>query len=284
MKSEINRKDLTANILNKVIIRLDFLRIVNIQELVSELQGYLSTLDFFLTNQDFVNDIEFQINDPEILSTDNFSVKKSIKREQIYNFENTNNTVELAISENFIAFNIDCKREYSLEKYITIFSKIVILAQKKFTFIKFIRIGLRKINNIICKDENLYYCFEKDFLPDIKIQTSEIREIRYMKRQALDNLSYNKHLFNIFKIIQEGTLGNKNTERAFNAILDIDGYLKETIPERFEDYDDVKKTIIGINYDIFDIFKSMITYNFANDLIKGESNKVEWGINKNDKI
>lgn len=283
LKSNIKREDLTSNLLSKVILRLDFLRIVGIEGLVSNLQEALANSDFFLTNDDFVNDIELKINDPDALSMDGFTVKKSIKREHIYIFQNPEDTVELVVSESYILLNIKkCNQKYCLENCIDIFCKVVMLAQETFKFIKFTRIGLRKINNIICKETNLHYCFEKDFFNEININNNK-KEIKYIKRQSLDNCIINDNLFNISKLIQEGFLDlDGGHVRAFNVVLDIDGYIKEGICEKFDDYKHLKTIINDINDDIFEIFKSMISESLINDLIDGKSDKVEWGLNKND--
>ncbi len=283
LKSDVKRKDLTSNLLNKVTLRIDFLRIVNIEELVADLQKLLIDKNFFLTNEDFINDIELQINDPDVLSEDGFKVKKSIKRERIYIFQNPEDTIDLIVGESCIIFNVKkCNEKYCFASCIETFCNVIILAQEKFKFIRFTRIGLRKINNIICKDTNLYYCFEKDFFNEINIKdsTKNDNEIKYMRRQSIDNCEFNGHSFNILKFIQEGFLDDQ--ERAFNVVLDIDGYIKENICERFDSYNDLETMIKKINDDIFEIFKSMITEHLINDLISGKSDKVEWGLNKND--
>lgn len=282
MKNDVKRKDLSSNILNKVMLRLDFLRVVNIEELVASLQKELADNNLFLTNEDFINDIELQINDPDVLSIDSFTVKKSIKRERVYIFQNHEDTIELVVSESFILLNIKkCDKKYCFESCIDIFCKVVILAQKMFKFIKFTRIGLRKINNLICKDTDLYYLFEKDFFNEIDIKNNS-KAIKYMRRQSVDNCEFNKHSFNISKLIEEGFLDDKYEARAFNVVLDIDGYIKENICEKFDDYNHLKITIIKINDDIFEIFKSMVSENLINDLINGKSDRIEWGLNKND--
>lgn len=280
-KQDINRKHLNANLLNRVVIRLDYLRIVSIKELVSGIQEYLAPYGILLTNDEFINNIEFQINDPEISSLDNFSVKKSINKEQIYNFEAEDESCQISIGESFIVFNIACSKHYCLEDYIKLFCNIAISVQNKFNYIKFTRIGIRKINNIICKDIYLYNCFEKDFFSGLSLGNEGSLEISYMRRYSLDNFSYNAHSFNLSKLIQEGIIEGDGDSKAYNVILDIDGYIKDTIPNKFKDYDDIRNTIISINDDIFDIFKASITYELALDLIKGESSKIEWGINKN---
>lgn len=285
-KEDVKRKQLTSNILNKVILRIDFLRIIKIEDLVSEVQEYLNNENFNLTNDEFINTVEFAINDPDISAMNGFNVKKNIKRQKVYNFKNSNNTC-LAITESCIIFNIDCKNRYNLEEYIDVFCNIIIKAQNKFDFIKFIRVGLRKINNIICVPENLYDCFDENFFKNITIDKEHKKNIKYMKRTSLDNFAYSKYLFNVSKVVQEGIFNdNENTDiKAVNAILDIDGYLKDNkLLEDFKDTESIKDVILNINDDIFNIFKSMLTISFINDLIKGDSNKIKWGLNKNDKI
>lgn len=284
LKIDITRNILTANILKSVILRIDFLRIVNIQDFVSEVQKYLIISEFYLTNDTFVNNIEFEINDPDTLSSDNININQTIKRGQPYNFKNKSKDIEVIITENCIIFNIDCTQEYSLDESIGIFCDLVIMAQSKYNYINFVRLGLRKINNFICKDKNLYKCIEETFLPNIELQSIFNNELKCNKRQTIENFSYNEHLFNVIKVIQEGFVENIDRERAFNVILDIDGYLKEGIPNQFKDYTDIKKTIININNNIFNIFKSTFTEDFLNDLTTGASSKIEWGMKPNGKI
>lgn len=277
-KQDIVRKDLTSNILKKVILRIDFLRILKIEELVSSVQEYLSTKQFFLMDETILNDInvELKINDPD----DNI-IKKHVKHKKIYIFKN--NTSELIIAENFISFNVNCETNYNFETCINIFSNIVLNAQKIFNFIKFTRIGIRKINNVVCKCENLYSCFDENFFKNLILDTSNI--IEWNKRTSLDNFDYNNHSFNVSKLIQKGFIedNEKNDISAFSVILDIDGYLKNDINlGNFKSEKNIKDIINNINEDIFKIFKSMLTVNFINNLIHGYSDKIEWGINNND--
>ncbi|GKX66201.1 TIGR04255 family protein [Inconstantimicrobium mannanitabidum] len=283
MEKEIKRKDLTSNLLSKVILRLDFLRIVNIQELVSDLQNKLNNLGFYLTNENITNEVEFQINDPDVSSSDNLIVKKTVKREQMFVFQSSKDNTQLLIGESCIIFNIDCEKKYCLEYYILIFCDAILLAQDKFKFIKFTRLGIRKINNVICKESKLYYLFGKCFFSNSNDCLNNAKMINYVRRQSVDNFIYNNHSFNVSKFIQEGFLENDINKKAYNVILDIDGYIKEEdIPKKFEDTKELDDIITNINDDLFHIFRCNITKEFTNDLVKGVCDNVEWGMKKND--
>lgn len=283
-RSEIKRNELRLNTLDTVIIRADFLRIVDIKEFISRIQPILAKQQFFL-QEEVLSEVGISINDPDPLATNEIIVQKSVNRETVYKFKNHEHSTEISISRFFVLFDIKIHRNYDLDENIKRFDFILNELAKKYEYISFIRLGLRKINNVICSGiEDIYECFERRFYPLFcESLYSQGAYIEGIVSNTIENFNWEEVAFNVRRLISEGIAEKDNEQiKAFQVLLDIDGYIRDNqIPNDF--IVKLPQVITEINKKIFMIYKEHLTLGFLDNLIKGEATEsILWGVNNND--
>lgn len=292
-KEQINQKDLNSNILEHVVLRVDFLRIIDIKDFVKSIQNYLSDLKFVLEEGIFT-EVELSINDSEPLITNDIFYSKKNDNRNVYKFSKENELITLTLNKNFIIFEINEFKNYNSEEYIKIFSDIVEKLIKYYADINIniVRLGFRKINGFVCKNRtNLYKCVEKKYYNNFPItiinKKNNTNNIKEVKSETVDNFIMDDISFNLFRAIITGEylLTMKRTEKkisAYKVILDIEGYIRDEQLNMIRATDNnIKNTIDKINEIIFFIFKEVLNHKFLNGLMVEDTNMVLEGVNLN---
>lgn len=279
-KQSVKRADLKANILAKVTLRIDFTRVLDVTNFINDVQQNLGKE--FEYREGLLNEVELTINDPDPVSNE-IILKKSINKEIVYRFLDERKKVEISISRFFISFDIRCNSTYCFGNYIDKFSEIIAMLEARYELINIVRLGLRKVNIVICPDiEAVYACFNRNLYLNYSPHSGESR-LSLLKSQWADYFTLDGYGFNLIKQITPGIMKDYSDEKeVLQVVLDIDGYLKdELLLEKPVSAKNVKEIIIDINNNIFNVFKDHITEAFIVELINGGSSKILEGVNVN---
>lgn len=287
-KNRIEREQLKANTLSRVILRLDFTRVLDIRNFIEKVQKDLAPKNFKY-KEDLLGEIEFSFNDPDPAANE-VILKKSINKEVVYRFCKESTKTTISISRFFISCEILCNTKYCFTEYIELFCLLVGQLQTQFEFLEIVRVGLRKVNIVLCKDlDNVFECFEPTYY---STYSTSIRDASFLKKNNTDCFIKDGIGFNLIRILEAGiaTQTDKTTNittefPVVQVVLDIDGYLKdELLPDKPFKEGSLKETIEKINYCIFNMFREHITLTFLNDLISGKKDRVVGGVTLNDQI
>ena len=67
---EWNRENIKNNFLRRIILRVDYEGIVDIKDILKNLESKLPSLGFTERNFGFINNAEFELNDPEMIESE----------------------------------------------------------------------------------------------------------------------------------------------------------------------------------------------------------------------
>ena len=198
--------------------------------------------------------------------------KTEVKNTTVYEFSSPNNKV-FKISKNCAIFDIDIStNETTFENYIDLISSVISKLSEE-RFVKFHRIGLRKINIFLIKEETEL----KEYInPSIlNVFDRDFQEIQNSSKMFKDEfqIQYTTSLV-------KGTITNNDILESWNqCLLDIDVF------EEAEELDKLKLNrpcLEKMNTLIFDIYTKSLSDSFIRKLSEEEfKDEKIIGVNKN---
>lgn len=267
--NNLQRGELSYNTLNECVIRVDFMKINKMDELLNQLNEMLNGYSF-KANEVF--NIDLEIHDPKTLITQEL-IKNNINKS--INYEYYTPTEKFIINEYVLLFSKQIFVNYTgIGKYQELFNQILDKIKELEPEIKITRVGLRKKNIIFTKKEyNWRNILNEDYIPkNIDNEIDEINIESKILNENTDSYSYN-HLLSIKK----GNAKKDNQDIVVNRIIcDIDYY------KRIIDKNNINLT--EYNEQIFENFKKMMNKSFLLSLKTGEidNDNIVWGTNLND--
>lgn len=267
--NNLQRGELTYNTLNECVIRVDFMKIKNMDELLNQLNDLLSSYSFRVNE---VFNIDLEIHDPKTLITQEL-IKNNINKS--INYEYYTPTEKFIINEYVLVFSKQIFVNYNgISKYQDAFVKILEKIKELEPEIKITRVGLRKKNIIFSKkDYDWKNIVNADYVP--KNIDNEIDEINIASKVLSENPE--SYSYNHFLSIKKGNAKKDNTDILVNRIIcDIDYY------KRIIDKDNIN--LVEYNDQIFENYKKMMNAKFLSMLKSGkiDNDNIVWGINRND--
>ena len=139
--------ELKSNTLTNELIRIDFLRIKNMNNILDELQIFMKNNNFKFRTADIKN-VNINIEDPESLITQEM-IKSQIDTTYNYEFIMEDESHKYVLNEYFLIFEKERVTKYEkIEKYLEIYEKILEIIFKYEEDINVSRIGIRKENQL----------------------------------------------------------------------------------------------------------------------------------------
>ena len=269
--NDLKRTDLIYNTLNECVIRIDFIKINNIDKILENLSDVMK--EYELKSNEVFN-IDLEIHDPKTLITQEL-IKNNVNKS--VNWEYYTPTEKFIVNEYVLIFVKKIFNNYAgIEKYQTTLEKMLKIIIEEEKELKISRVGLRKKNVIFTKD---FYDWKnilnEEYVP--KKYDNKLDEINISSKilnKEKDNYSYNNYIS-----VKKGMAKKDNENIKVNRIIcDIDFY-KRIIEDKnnlnLSDYND----------NIFNMYKNMLNKNFVKKLRDGDikEDAIVWGINKNDR-
>ena len=284
---EWNRENIKNNFLRRIILRVDYEGIVDIKDILKNLESKLPSLGFTERNFGFINNAEFELNDPEMIESELKIPIKELSKIETYKYRNSDGNVELEVNELYSALNVDVNNYNDINKYCNIFSEVINGIKEKRVYLKINRIGLRKINDCIIRDKSRFNdYFDKEYFFDIsnKLRLNSIKTEK-INTQFVDTFSVEKYMFNYIRIVSGGvlTIGSQNYD-VYQAVIDIDGYSydRELLNTLLGDTNEISNIILELNENLFELYSNSLTQSFKEKLLENEFiDENILGVNKN---
>lgn len=290
MKDSINRCDFKYNFLKKVIIRIDYNGILDLDMdyTVRNIKDELYDNGFKIFQEGFVNQVDFEIKDPELIETQMMIPVNELKKAKSYNFSSEDMSQSIQITKYFTILNIDFGKYITFETYGKLFSIIVKHLKDSNKFLKILRIGLRKINNCILLDiAKLNEYFEERYFENI-IQpfSGESYELNLVNSQRSDSFHIKDKDVNLIRFLSQGILDIDGSEKeAYQVVLDIDVYIRDEqhIVIATDNEKVLYDKLIEMNTLLFVMYRQILKEQFIQKLQSETFNdNIILGVEKND--
>lgn len=272
------REFIKQNTLGKEIFRIDFYTLNHFEIVLENLEQLFNDNNYSYKQTNNYN-INFELDDPEPLITQSFMLKKNVEVIQNYEFSSDDDSCKFIFNQNMLIFDKSNFIGYEgIERYFELFLKAIKIIFEE-SEVKFSRIGIRKINELILKDKNgILKYFDKKYLKDIEEYNDNSKELvcEYSFRPFYENdLSMNKN----FRIVKGKYKNVEENVTAYSFMWDIDCYQRfnsdDTTIEQLEQI--CKK----INENIFCEYGSIISNELYNVLKSEEKPEDIYGGIKN---
>lgn len=290
MENDISRDDLKYNFLRRVIIRIDYAGVLDIEleETVKALKEHLHDVGFVKFGEGYINEVDFEIKDPELIETQLAIPISELKKNKSFNFATEDMSQTVQITKFFTLINVDFGKYIKFEAFGKIFSEIVKIIKCKNKFVRILRIGLRKINHCFLLDISKLneYFNEKHFNNSAENLNIADITIDLSNSQKIDSFSIGDRDVNLIRFLSQGIINKDGDEKqAYQVVLDIDVYTKdeELFDKIIEDSEKTNDEIIKMNDIVFKIYVQMLKNEFITKLkTTGVNEDVILGVEKND--
>lgn len=253
----VNRLDLKHNFLKEIIVRMDYVGIVQMEldGIISEIKNVLIAKGYKRFEREFATELDLQLEDPEDMEITSLPVKE-VRKQSVNVFIDDNKKIQLKISPLCIFISTHCEHYIEFNEYANNLMEIVNLLKKEITFFNPVRFGIRKINKCIISDICLINDFfkEKYYSPN---KRTKVYQVKDCYEDGKDNVNF----------IRTVIKGMNGENIAYQVVLDTDIYVyeQEEIEKLMNDSSEIQK----MNEKLFEIYKSVLTEEF---LVKLQQN------------
>jgi uncharacterized protein (TIGR04255 family) len=266
-KSDYDRYSLQENQLKKILIRVDYSGVTQIENWVENIKtSFIKNIFgnyFKRINNNATLDLS---NLTEIAKKQSIPISEIIK-EPVHTFTESKfsdreDIVTLDITSLYFILSIECVRYKSIDPYIELISQLIENLLSSDSFIQIKRIGIRKIGGHEFDTlEEVYQVYEKDIVFCNLIENDDINMInreytdRFFKTKEQIKINYSRLCRNI-------KIKDKNK---IQVILDMDGYIDDfIITKNNYKFPEETKNILAdkINNYLFELFKSSVTLKY----------------------
>lgn len=266
-KSDYDRYSLQENQLKKVLIRVDYSGVTQIENWVENIKtSFIKDIFgnyFKRINNNATLDLS---NLTEIAKKQSIPISEIIK-EPVHTFTESKfsdreDIVTLDITSLYFILSIECVKYKSIDPYIELISQLIENLLSSDSFIQIKRIGIRKIGGHEFDTlEEVYQVYEKDIVFCNLIENDDINMInreytdRFFKTKEQIKINYSRLCRNI-------KIKDKNKVQ---VILDMDGYIDDfIITKNNYKFPEETKNILAdkINNYLFELFKNSVTLKY----------------------
>lgn len=275
-------RNITNNTLFNEIIRIDFYRIKDIDNMAERINELLSKEKYTFKTTDIRN-VNINIEDPETLVTQELiksNITSNVNTTKNYEYISENENHKFVLNEYFIIFEKTNFSSYGkIEKYLEILKKIIdiIIGEPE---IKISRVGIRKMNQLFFGKIETMENYFNIILPKKDYKILDEYAITQKNLDKADN--YSSNIMINLKRGRGSINSDTNQIEMFRYIWDIDCYKRNVEALKIID------EIINLNNHLFERYNDAITDEFYKILEKKEIDMDELkkldiygGINKN---
>ncbi len=226
MNKKIKITDIKYNFLKKIIIRADYNGILEreLEKTIELIKPILKKSRFDRFDEGVINEVDFEIKDPEKIETQRMIPIGELNKTRTFIFFNSNNGEQIQINKYFMSLSVNYTKYIQFENICKLFKELFEIINNN--YIRFLRLGLRKINNCILLDLNrLNEVIKERYFTTLGDLFYGINEISILEKQNVDTFVYNGMNVNLVRYISSGVLNLEGKEQeAFQLVLDIDTY------------------------------------------------------------
>lgn len=273
-KSNVKRADFTKNLIDQVIIKVDFSgAIIDLSDIIKGIRSHLSTSGYNYIVKGRIGQGQINVNfDPDKLPDVNVS---SIDSDN-YVFKHDNGKFEIHVNEHHMFFYAKLNKEMiHFDTYAKpIFQTLNLIRIFNGDYLPISRIGLRKINIVIADDDKFGYTkFEDGVFP--KSVLDKYFENRVIGKFEDKYLSDNGNV-NFTRLTDKGIELIENIEyERVRYVIDIDSYLEKSVNNlsklnemsKFDFYKNIENTFTELNNLCYDFFIACCRLDYIYELI-----------------
>lgn len=255
MDKEKIRNGLKNNFLKTLIFRVDFSGMMDV-----DVEDFIKVIRPQLINAGYITlQEEYGISD-NILNLDNIQTNNETAKVYVFN---SSTGKQIKISKTFIIFEINMEQNKTLfSNYVPLIS-YTLNELKKLQYVKFYKIGLKKVNVCILLNKKILNNYFKN---NVLYRFREDSPIT----QVADEFLLRGYKVNYNRRFQEGKITDDSGDKpGYQIILVIDSFLEgyEILGEKIT-ITDVSEILKELNNIIFEIYISSLTNKFISELSK----------------
>lgn len=271
-KDKIERSDLKSNIMKRIIFRIDYQGVIDIEDILKSFETKFEK-SFKTLERTFHNKLDFGINNIEDISETLSIPVKEIQKQEIYRFKESTlgqDNLTLDISKYFTTLTVDCSNYEGIDLYLDFFVKLIDLLYEEEDYLKIKRVGLRKIGgSIYFERDKIFEDFNKKYF-NFDFQDTNFNSITNRYEDVLQH-DDKSPVINYIRSFETGVMrDNSESKVAFQVILDIDGYYSENILNNINfGKGKAEELLKKTNHEhLFRIFKMSMTEDFLKKHMK----------------
>ena len=278
MAKKYSRYTMRANMLKKVLIRIDYSGVTDINEWIKEFKANADLSSHFCKyRKEVQNQASFNISNMEEIAQSRSIPLKAFQSEPLHRFSEASfrgegeeadreDKVVMEVTGLFMAFTIDCINYKNMDVYINFLCKYIQAFISNDRFIDIQRIGIRKVGGDVFRNlDEFAETFETNIFatPDVKNLNGLLIDREYHDRIIKSDGTVKVNFSRRCRAIpaDDGSV-------AYQALLDIDGYVDDSIIQdngyKFpNDFENVLKE--KINEYLFDLYKLSVTEQYLSN-------------------
>lgn len=265
-KKAFTRSNMRENMLKKVLIRVDYNGVTDIDKWILKLKKDNSLSSHFKSyNQELQSRTSFDLSNLGDFEVSNSYPSSRIKEplHKFYegNFKDREDAVLMEVSGYFLVFTITCKNYINLDIYIEFLSEYFEKFLKFDKYIDIKRIGIRKVGgDEFDSIEGVGKTFEKIiFGLNIKGIPKKKFELEYVDRFFDEEQNIKVNFSRRCR-----TINVKGKGSIYQALIDLDGYVDSSVMTHadFDNPNCFKQLITNINNYLFELYKISVTEQF----------------------
>lgn len=277
MAKNFSRYTMRANMLRKVLIRIDYDGVTDINEWIKlfkendELSSYFQKYTKGVQNQATIS----LSNMKEIAESRSIPLS-TFQSEPLHRFSDAvfkdedgiqrDDKIVMDVTSLFLTFSIDCVNYKNMDVYISFLNNYIKAFLENDKYIVIQRIGVRKLGGDVFRSfEDCSGTFESSVFAPLDVA---ILKGRLIDREYVDRIIKNDETVKVNFARRCRAIKTDDGETVYQALLDIDGYVDKGLIEknnyRFpNDFENVVKT--KINDYLFELYKSSVTEQYLKD-------------------
>ena len=266
-KNKFSRSNVKSTILNKVIIRVDF---IGLTDIVGCVNGLKPIMNGKFTKFRQINNNNYNVELNSQLSSNPVNV--NLEKKTLYQFTGCtigSSNANFMLGSDFAYIEINCSQEYEGgNEYIRLMSNAIDCIRKFDSFISIRRLGLRKVD--IAKFKNVDAL--KQSVEESIWETYKKGPAYFPLKKAYSDLIFQKDVktvFNIQRIVQEV---EEDGIKKIQYVFDIDSYKNGSLikSDDFSTVDRIEKMISEqMNEPIFNYFVDTFTEQYIDNFYHG---------------
>lgn len=271
-KDSFTRYSMRENMLKKVLIRVDYDGVTDINNWILQLKEDDALSSCFKSyHMALQNKTSFDLSKMEEFADSNSIPLSKIKSEPLHkffdsDFQNREDIIEMEVSNLFLVFTISCNNYKNLDPYIEYLS---VYFDRFLDFDKYInlkRVGIRKVGGRVFDSlEEVGETFEEELYGlNIKSIPKKKYDLEYVDRFFDEDRRVKVNFSRRCRAVDyEG-------KTKYQALLDLDGYVDSSIilHSKFVNPGYFKQLVVSINDYLFELYKISVTEQYLNNHAK----------------
>lgn len=269
-----------ANIYDQVELLVDFHGITkkDIESAQEKIKKILNPKEYSMSEEPFsLDELQYYAERHNISI---FAQKRMKDAEHVIRFYSKDSTECITISRLYIGITLSYEATHNLKSNIMLLAELIrLFAEQEYFEVE--NVYLIKKDSIYCSSlYRVYQCFDKQAFGDIgyTLKRRLPEEIRPLTSEIYNVFEYNGAEVKLYKSVIPGTIARSDEEIYEATLLTIVVFDTTNADEEI----DIVNTLEKLNQISFKVFIHHITESFAEDLVKGFSDKVKAGVNKNE--